>query len=211
MIFQCPIPVDSGGFWWIPAGMGGALYSTALTCWPCLFNWCLPSHIAHHISLIPQILKDGTEFFSRGSPNLVAVIPAMNHVDKDFTTKTQPNSRTHPAIQHALTLAEKTLNWYYSLTDESEVYWIVMVKPLLIFSMYYTDLTPLSQFFILNTSLNILSKLAGQPNGLKLQKHSWVKSSRKPTRTEHKMAMARMREDCTKVSKTNKLGYISLS
>ena len=108
-------------------------------------------------------------------------------------SKTQPNSRTHPAIQHTLTLTKKTLNRYYSLTDESEVYWIVMGKPSLIFSMYYTDLTPLSQFFILNTSLNILSKPAGQPNGLKLQKHSWVKSSRKPTRTEHKMAMARMR------------------
>ncbi|EDR03830.1 uncharacterized protein LACBIDRAFT_306525 [Laccaria bicolor S238N-H82] len=72
------------------------------------------------------ILKDGTEFFSQGSPNLANLIPAMDHIDKDFTMKTQANSKTHPAIQHTLTLAKKTLNWYYSLTDESEVYQIVM-------------------------------------------------------------------------------------
>ncbi|KDR68329.1 hypothetical protein GALMADRAFT_215786 [Galerina marginata CBS 339.88] len=37
------------------------------------------------------------------------------------------NSPSHSAIQHALTLAKKTLNRYYSLTDESEVYRITMV------------------------------------------------------------------------------------
>ncbi|KDR69015.1 hypothetical protein GALMADRAFT_77909, partial [Galerina marginata CBS 339.88] len=76
-----------------------------------------------------QILKDGTEFLSKGSPNLAAVIPAMDHIDKDFTVKTQAGSATHSAIRHALTLAKKTLNRsrYYSLTDESEVYRIAMV------------------------------------------------------------------------------------
>jgi hypothetical protein len=59
----------------------------------------------------------------------------MDHIDKGFTDKTQPESNTHPAIRHALTLAKKTLNRYYSLTDESEVYRIAMGK-LLYFILY---------------------------------------------------------------------------
>ena len=97
----------------------------------CLFSTYLwPSIIAStHISPpICQILKDGTEVFSHGFPNLAAVIPAMDHINKDFTMKTQADSNTHPAIRYALTLAQKMLNWYYSLTDESEVYRIAMGK-----------------------------------------------------------------------------------
>jgi hypothetical protein len=80
--------------------------------------------------LTAQILKDGTEFFSRGTPNLATVIPAMDHIDMTFTNAIKPDSKAHPAIRYALHLAKKTLNKYYSLTDEAEVYHIAMGKHL---------------------------------------------------------------------------------
>ena len=124
--------VDCEGAGWHVEGIVSSRFLTihVLTAF-CLFNTYLqPSIVAStHISPpICQILKDGTEFFSHRSPNLAAVIPAMDHIDKDFTTKTQADSNTHPAIRYALTLAKKTLNRYYSLTDESEVYRIAMGK-----------------------------------------------------------------------------------
>ncbi|KAG2741588.1 hypothetical protein P692DRAFT_201677760, partial [Suillus brevipes Sb2] len=51
---------------------------------------------------LQDILKDATLYFSRATPNLATVIPAMDHVDK-------------------------TLNWYYQLTDKSHTYQIAMV------------------------------------------------------------------------------------
>lgn len=85
--------------------------------------------ISLSIICLPQILKDGTEFFSCGTPNLATVIPAMDHIDMTFTNALKPDSSTHPAIHHALILVKKTLNKYYSLTDEAEVYRIAMGKP----------------------------------------------------------------------------------
>jgi len=52
----------------------------------------------------------------------------MDHIDMVFTNAIKPNSDTHPAICYALLLAKKTLNKYYSLTDEAEVYRIAMGK-----------------------------------------------------------------------------------
>jgi hypothetical protein len=69
--------------------------------------------------LILQVFKDATLFFSRSTPNLAMVIPAMDH------TLTQ---RFEPAIRAALGLAKKTLNRYYNLTDDAEVYRIAMGK-----------------------------------------------------------------------------------
>lgn len=84
----------------------------------------------------PQILKDGTEFFSRGTPNLATVIPAMDHIDKGFTSAIQ-NTKTHPAIRSALSFAKKTLNKYYSATDSSDVYRIAMGKPDSLYTTFY--------------------------------------------------------------------------
>ena len=88
------------------------------------FNWQLP------FNAFPlfQILKDGTEFFSHGTPNLATVILAMDHIDMTFTNAIKPDSKAHPAISYALHLAKKTLNKYYSLTDEADVYRIAMGK-----------------------------------------------------------------------------------
>lgn len=49
--------------------------------------WLLPSGecwlIAHSI----QVFKDATIFFSRSSPNLATVIPAMDYIDEVLTTQ----------------------------------------------------------------------------------------------------------------------------
>lgn len=91
----------------------------------------LPRSSVYHMLttvLSPQILKDGTEYFSRGTPNLATVIPAMDHIDTTFTNAIRSDSDAHPAIRYSLRLAKKTLNKYYSLTDEAEVYRIAMSK-----------------------------------------------------------------------------------
>ncbi|EDR07903.1 uncharacterized protein LACBIDRAFT_327684 [Laccaria bicolor S238N-H82] len=74
-----------------------------------------------------QILKDCTEYFSRGTLNLATVILAIDHINTTFTNAMKPDSNTHPAIRYGLCLAKKTLNKYYSLTDNAEVYCIAMV------------------------------------------------------------------------------------
>lgn len=84
-------------------------------------------------SLAPQILKDATEFFSRGTPNLAIVIPAMDHIDTHFTNAILPTSKTNPAIRAAIGLGKRTLNRYYSKTDKVEVYRIAMGECLLNF------------------------------------------------------------------------------
>jgi hypothetical protein len=66
-------------------------------------------------------------FFSRRTPNLATVIPAMDHIDdvlQGFTRNTNYNT----AIRSAVDLARQMLNRYYSLTDASEVYRIAMGK-----------------------------------------------------------------------------------
>ncbi|KAF8162012.1 hypothetical protein BJ912DRAFT_865096 [Pholiota molesta] len=73
-----------------------------------------------------KILKDATEFFCRGSPSLPSVIPAMDHIDATFT-KYRLSTRTNPAIKSAISTAKKTLNRYYSRTDDAEVYRIAMI------------------------------------------------------------------------------------
>ena len=83
-------------------------------------------HICSNVFFGCQILKDATLFFSRGTPNLATVIPAMDHIDTTFTNATLPTSKNNPAVQAAISIAKKTLNKYYSLMDYSELYWITM-------------------------------------------------------------------------------------
>ena len=86
---------------------------------------CSPSHFVHP----QQIFKDATLFFLHdGVPNIVMVIPAMNHIDKILTTNAL-NSHYSVAIKIALTIGKKMLNHYYSKMDLSDVYRIAMGKP----------------------------------------------------------------------------------
>ena len=75
-----------------------------------------------------QVLKDATLFFSRGTPNLPVVIPAMDYIDEVFTNGALKKEVLHPAIRAAIRLGKRTLNHYYSLTDSSELYHITMVS-----------------------------------------------------------------------------------
>ncbi|KAJ2982172.1 hypothetical protein NUW54_g10786 [Trametes sanguinea] len=74
----------------------------------------------------PQIFKDATYFFSRGTPNLATVIPAMDLIDQRLATKHLQSAKYDFSIRTAMGLAKKTLNKYYELTDASEAYRITM-------------------------------------------------------------------------------------
>lgn len=78
-----------------------------------------------YVTCDTQILKDATLFFSRATPNLATTIPAMDHIDQVLTSNSLDNHFTL-AIRAALGTAKKTLNHYYQLTDDSEVYRIAM-------------------------------------------------------------------------------------
>jgi len=67
-----------------------------------------------------------TLYFSRTTPNLLTVIPAMDHIDTVFTDACQPTSNFCPAVEAVIEIAKQTLNCYYSLTDASELYRIAM-------------------------------------------------------------------------------------
>jgi hypothetical protein len=70
-------------------------------------------------------MKDATLFFSRATPNLATVIPAMDMMDEKLTSDSL-DRKYDTSIRAALGLAKKTLNRYYNMTDWSEVYRIAM-------------------------------------------------------------------------------------
>ncbi|KAF9487257.1 hypothetical protein BDN71DRAFT_1358115, partial [Pleurotus eryngii] len=72
-----------------------------------------------------QVLKHATLFFSRETPNLATVIPAMDHIDQSLAT-VSINIKYNPAVRPAIAVAIQTLNQYYSLTDVSEAYQVAM-------------------------------------------------------------------------------------
>ncbi|KAJ8591968.1 hypothetical protein M405DRAFT_891619, partial [Rhizopogon salebrosus TDB-379] len=83
----------------------------------------------HEWTLVTQlrdVLKHATQYFSRSTPNLAMVIPAMDHIDTTFTNGILNTHVLDPAIRAALKLAKRTLNRYYSLTDASETYRVAM-------------------------------------------------------------------------------------
>jgi hypothetical protein len=59
--------------------------------------------------------------------NLANVIPVMDIINDRLTMKANDKSLS-PAIRPSLGLAKRTLNWYYSHTDDSEAYRIAMSK-----------------------------------------------------------------------------------
>ncbi|KAG1890421.1 uncharacterized protein F5891DRAFT_964987 [Suillus fuscotomentosus] len=73
-----------------------------------------------------KILKDTTLFFSRSTPNLATVIPAMDLINERLTMYSR-SKKYLPSICAAVRLAKLTLNRYYQMTDKSDVYCIAMV------------------------------------------------------------------------------------
>jgi hypothetical protein len=114
---------------------------------------------------LPQILKDATEFFSRKTPNLSMVIPAMDHLDKVFATNSV-DSRYQLAIRASLAVAKRTINRYYSLTDSTYVYRIVMGEWSLFIYFYHTLTTALPKCFTLHTNSSTSRYRAGRRHGL---------------------------------------------
>jgi hypothetical protein len=76
-------------------------------------------------SLVAQVFKDATLFFSRATPNLTMVIPAMDHIDERLATDGL-NKDLDPSIRASVSLAKKTLNRYYEKTDRSVLYQMAM-------------------------------------------------------------------------------------
>jgi hypothetical protein len=68
-----------------------------------------------------QYLKDGTLFFSRDSPNLQTVIPAMDKIDKYFTNRLEDPS-LNVAIRALIVSAKAMLDKYYGYADHPEIY-----------------------------------------------------------------------------------------
>ena len=78
--------------------------------------------------------------------------------------------------------------WEYKLNEDE---WLIvkeLVATLKVWFRHNSSCSHVDHVCLIDASLH-----AGHPNGSKLQKCLCVKSSRKPTRTQHKMAMARMR------------------
>ncbi|KAF9040323.1 hypothetical protein BDP27DRAFT_1157217, partial [Rhodocollybia butyracea] len=87
-----------------------------------------------------KILKDATTFFSSNAPNISAVIPAMDAIDKAFASGIIDNQQLCAPLRHALSIGKKTLNKYYALTDNSNIYHIAMVLHLSFKLNYFTRL-----------------------------------------------------------------------
>ncbi|KAE9403575.1 hypothetical protein BT96DRAFT_814924 [Gymnopus androsaceus JB14] len=74
-----------------------------------------------------KLLKDAMLFFSSNSPNIAAIIPAMDAIDEAFATGIIDNQLLSEPIQHALPVGKRALNKYYVLTDDSDIYHMAMV------------------------------------------------------------------------------------
>ncbi|PPR06542.1 hypothetical protein CVT26_000705, partial [Gymnopilus dilepis] len=83
--------------------------------------------VVEQLCQILKVLKDATLYFSRSTANLAHVIPIMDIINDRLTTSAN-DSALSPAIRTAAGLAKKTLNRYYSRTDDSETYRIAMSK-----------------------------------------------------------------------------------
>jgi hypothetical protein len=124
--------------------------------------------IDYSINHLPKIFKDATLFFSRGTPNIATVIPAMDHIDTKLATDAS-NDKYPLSIQAALAMGKKTLNRYYNKTDHSEIFRIAMGMPPFIV-LNFNKLLTNSQFSTLVTNCNILKMSVGRRIGSRLRK-----------------------------------------
>ncbi|KAF8546726.1 hypothetical protein OG21DRAFT_1426280, partial [Imleria badia] len=89
--------------------------------------------VVEQLHMVLMVLKDATLFFSQATPNLttMTIIPAMDHIDHQLQMFAR-DRKYLPSICAAVTvlLVRKTLNCYYSLTDNSKVYRIAMSEHL---------------------------------------------------------------------------------
>ncbi|KAJ3964890.1 hypothetical protein EV361DRAFT_811521 [Lentinula raphanica] len=79
------------------------------------------------ISVLQVLLKEATLFFSMNGANLSSVIPAMDGINKVFASGILNEETLSQPIRHALTVGKRTLNKYYALSNDSDLYRIAMV------------------------------------------------------------------------------------
>ncbi|PBK96079.1 hypothetical protein ARMGADRAFT_882892, partial [Armillaria gallica] len=74
------------------------------------------------------VLKDATLYFScSGTPNLATVILAMDMINKVLAMAAVNDMEFSAPIWSSLLVAKQTLNRYYCLTDDSDLYRIAMI------------------------------------------------------------------------------------
>lgn len=76
---------------------------------------------------LSKIFKEATLLFSRDDATVTTVIPHMDRIDRALTTDTT-KLKFCTVIRAALLMGKRTLNRYYSKTDESELYRVAMGK-----------------------------------------------------------------------------------
>ncbi|KAF9010993.1 hypothetical protein BDZ89DRAFT_964158 [Hymenopellis radicata] len=80
-----------------------------------------------------EAFKDATTYFSRADANLATVIPAIDKLDAMLATAVIKKRGDTPDVilgkpmQAALLVAKDTLNKYYNLSDDSELYRIALM------------------------------------------------------------------------------------
>ncbi|KAF5364882.1 hypothetical protein D9757_015275 [Collybiopsis confluens] len=74
-----------------------------------------------------KLLKDATIWFSGNSPTVAQVIPAMDAIDEALATGMVDSEEVSDPIKHALAIGKRTINKYYALSDDSNIYRMAMV------------------------------------------------------------------------------------
>ncbi|KAJ3738414.1 hypothetical protein EV360DRAFT_58155, partial [Lentinula raphanica] len=98
-----------------------------------LSNYALTDEEWSVVEGLVSALQDVTLFFSASGSNIASVIPAMDIIDEAFATGILNGETLSEPIRHALSIGKRTLNKYYSLTDDSDLYRIAM--GLIVFSL----------------------------------------------------------------------------
>ena len=88
-----------------------------------------------------QVFKNATMLFSSDSKSTIAhVITTMDKIDDLITSAIAPVRRDrtlHKSIRDALKLAKDTMNRYYSMSDDSNIYRIATGASCFSFSTFH--------------------------------------------------------------------------
>ena len=103
-------------------------------------------------------MKHATLFFSRSTPNLATVIPAMDVIDEQLMNNSLNRTKYDTPISASPGVAKKTLNRYYNMTDWSEVYRIAMGRLIFIWHVHLLIDSPLTESATSTTQTCILQE-----------------------------------------------------
>jgi hypothetical protein len=152
-----------------------------------------------------QIFKHATLFFSRDTPNITTVIPAMDIIDEHLATSADSIVFV-TSIRSALAIGKRTLNRYYDKTDYSENYRIAMSE-LKWFIFAFFRITNIIVCLLVLHPRHKLEYFKGAG-----WKDSWIKAAREIVRDEYDRSYAFMDIDVPVAADevSNSLSLISL-